>query len=220
MKKIHIKFRYVILILIEIIIIGISSNVFAFELIPELENQNIISRNATILLNVADLSEYENGINVASGKLIYDNNIFEEVSLNGTNGWTGAYNNDQSSDGFGKFILITTTKNATEEQEIAQLTLKVKDNVKNVKTKIKFESLETSYKTDTIKADDKDLELEITEDKIKLLEETKENLSKNVEKDKKTNYNMYIIITFIIIILIMFLIFIIKFKRKGGRNNG
>ena len=211
--------KYIILIIMAIII-GIGSNVFAFEMIPDLVNQDLESRKITILLNISDLSEYEGGVNVASGKLIYDNNIFEKISFNGTNGWTGVYNDDQSSEGFGKFMLITTNGNASKEQEIAQINLKVKDDIKNVRTKIKWISLETSYKSETIKAEDKELSIDITENEISLTKEKTKNSSKNVEKDSKTNYTVYILIICIIIILIMLLIFIIKFKRKGGKNNG
>ena len=73
------KYLFLIVIFtIMITIIGVSSKVFAFELVPELVNQDSESRKITVLLNVYDLSEYEDGINVASGKLIYDNNVFEE----------------------------------------------------------------------------------------------------------------------------------------------
>lgn len=210
--------KYIILVIIAVII-GIGSKVFAFEMIPNLENIDLESRKITVLLNISDLAEYSNGINVASGRLVYDQDVFENISFNATNGWTCAYNDNSTTEGFGKFMLVTTSGNVKKEQEVAQINLKVKDGVGNIRTKIKLESLETTYNLETIKAEDKEIKIDITKDKIKLSDEKNTKTGINVEKTEKTNYNMYIIIICIIIILILFLTLLIKFKRKGGKKN-
>lgn len=127
-------------------------------------------------------------------------------------------------------MLITTSGNATEKTEIAQIKLKLKDNIKNTNTQISIQSIESSYESEKIEAEDKTVNLEINENKVKIIQNEKQELKKDsnestatkqiAEKDIKNpnkennDYIAYIFIGLIVIVTIMFLIFLIKINKK------
>ena len=221
------KFRFILTIIL-FIILGIQLKVNAFEMLPNLENQDLVTKEFEVTLKLTDLAEYENGINVVSGKLVYDADIFESITFSGINGWTCAYNDQENTGNEGKFVLITTSGNLKEEKDVAQINVKVKENLKNINTTIKFESVETSYQSKAIKTEDKEIPIEIKDNKVSLKEikevntATSKNIDNNINENQNVketqNYNIYVIIG-IVVILIMFLIFIIKIIKKGGKSN-
>lgn len=217
------KKKYIILMLVVILIIAIQSKVNAFDVLPSLENTDLVTQEIQISLKLSDLADYKNGINVASGKLVYDHDIFEKVSFNGINGWTCAYNDQENTGNEGKFVLITTSGNLREEKEVAKINFKIKSNINNVKTTIKLESVETSYQSNTIKAEDKEINIEIKDNEVNLVKENYETEQENsldaTNIEKKDNNTFYVIIAVITIILIMFLIFIINKSKKGGEKH-
>lgn len=164
----------------------------------------------------------KNGINVVSGKLIYDSNIFESVSFKGINNWSCAYNNEEKNENEGKFVLITTAGNVTEEKYIAQIELELKPNVTEQNTTIKIESIQTSYNSEKINTQDKEINLQIEENNIKILEDDNINIDKkqddsiNTETEKnEINYGIYVLIFLITIMIVIFIIIIIKMKKRG-----
>lgn len=217
------KKKYIILMLVVILIIAIQSKVNAFDVLPSLENQDLVTQEIQISLKLSDLEDYKNGINVASGKLVYDHDIFEKVSFNGINGWTCAYNDQDNTGNEGKFVLITTSGNLKEEKEVAKINFKIKSNINNINTTIKLESVETSYQSNTIKAEDKEINIEIKDNEVNLVKENYETEQENsldaTNIEKKDNNTFYVIIAVITIILIMFLIFIINKSKKGGEKH-
>lgn len=217
------KLKYIILIII-ILIMSVKTYSLAFDFLPYIEKKEILNNEINISLKLSDLEEYDEGLNVVSGKLVYDHNIFEEATFNGNNGWTCAYNNDESTGNEGKFVLITTAGNATKDTEIAQIVLKLKENIKDINTGITIESIESSYDSEKIETQDKKINLEISNETIRISNATnnkteEKEISKNndVKKEKKVeknNYIVYIFIGIIVIVTILFLIFIIKINKK------
>lgn len=216
--------KKILFILIMIIIVGIHTEVSAFDLLPNIDQQELQENSIKIYLQLSDLQDYEDGINVLSGKLVYDSDIFENVSITGMNSWSSIYNNEEENENQGKFILITTAGNVTQEREIAQIELKLKKNAKQQKTEIRIEQIETSYHAETIAIEDKAIHLEIEENEIKMIQDNNLNIEESIVQNQDTEESQNqenIIIYFLIIILSIFIvvILIILIKMKGVNKN-
>ena len=221
------KKKIYIIVLMVILILGINIEALAFDLLPKASMQDMEDNKIEISLKISDLGDYEEGINVVSGKLTYDSNIFESISFKGINNWSCAYNNEEGNANQGKFMLITTNGNVRKDKEVAVIELTLKQNVTEQNTKIKIESIQTSYHSEKINAEDKEISLQINNNNVKITpeEDNSLNLDKNnnlnITEDKENaeiSYVTYILIAIITIIVITFIILIIKMKRKEKTN--
>lgn len=206
---------YVILIMITIIL-GIHLEALAFEIVPEIDQESLKEKKIKISLQVDDLEDYENGINAVSGKLIYDSNIFENVSFTGSNKWTCVYNNEEGNKEKGKFMLITTSGNVTRKREIAEIELQLKPGVTEQNTEIVIEKIQTSHNSEKITAEDKVIQLHVGENGIQM-GVVNSNID-SPENQDNIDYIKYIIIVLLTIMIIVFTIIIIKIKRKEKTN--
>ena len=222
-----IKKKLYIIALIILLTLGINIETLAFDLLPKVSMQDMEDNKIEISLNISDLGDYEEGINVVSGKLIYDSNIFESVSFKGINNWSCAYNNEEGNGNQGKFMLITTNGNVRKDKEVAVIELTLKQNLTEQSTKIKIESIQTSYHSKKINAKDKEISLQIEDNNVKIISEEDNRLNLdnkntlNVIEDKEKaeiSYFTYMLIAIITIIVIIFIILIIKMKRKEKTN--
>ena len=200
--------KIICLIVIVLVLLGINTNALAFDLTAYIDGHEIDEKQVQIGLKVSDLDENPEGINAVSGKVIYDSNVFDTVSITGKNNWSAIYNDEEENENRGKFILITTSGNVTEETDIAYISFKLKSNINNIKTQIKIEQIQTSYQSEIIIADDKIINLEINDNDIKI---TENKLNENVKNEFK-NYTIYTIIAIAIVLLVIILI--IKNKEK------
>ena len=210
-------------------ILGIHIDVLAFDLDTSINTQILEEKKIEITLKLSDLEDYTNGINVVSGKLKYDSDVFDNVSFTGMNNWTCAYNNEKGNDNEGKFILMTTAGNVKADTEVAKIKLELKSDINNIKTKIKIQEIETSYQAEKINTEDKELNFIIVDNTIKLAENNKgeekaeesisesENVSvqNDVVAQKKDNYYIVIFLVLAIILFIILVILIINRKRRG-----
>lgn len=208
-------------------ILGIHIDVLAFDLDTSINTQILEEKKIEITLKLSDLEDYTNGINVVSGKLKYDSDVFDNVSFTGMNNWTCAYNNEKGNDNEGKFILMTTAGNVKADTEVAKIKLELKSDINNLKTKIKIQEIETSYQAEKINTEDKELNFIIIDNTIKLAENNKEeekaeeSISENVSvqndvvAQKKDNYYIVIFLVLAIILFIILVILIINRKRRG-----
>lgn len=104
------------------------------------------------------------GINNIVGYLKYDESIFDDVKIEGTNEWIFDQNQDKNSERYGKFVLYTMKEGTNENQDIAVLTLKLKDNLKPQTTEVKFTKLQSSNGKFSVDEDDKKAIIEIYEE--------------------------------------------------------
>lgn len=211
-----------------IIILGIHIDALAFDLDTSINTQILKEKKIEITLKLSDLEDYTNGVNVVSGKLKYDSDVFENISFSGMNNWTCAYNNEKGNENEGKFILMTTAGNVKADTELAKIKLELKSDINNLKTKIKIQEIETSYQSEKIHTEDKEFNFIIVDNSIKLAEnntkeeKTAEYVSENVLAesdvlaDKKDNSQtiMFLILAIILAILIILIILIINKKRR------
>lgn len=215
--------KKVLFIWIMIMVVGICIDVLAFDLDASVNTQLPEEKEIEITLKVSDLEDYTKGINVVSGKLIYDSDIFDNVSFSGMNNWTCAYNNEKGNINEGKFILMTTAGNAKEDKEVAKIKLELKSDINNVQTKIKIQEIETSYQSEKIHAKDKEVNFIIDANTVKLAEDDRkeekiENISEltkdNATVGNKYHKNIFIFLIVAIIILVILIILIINKKRR------
>lgn len=219
-------------LLIVIMILVIHTNALAFDLDTSVNLQMLEENKIEISLKLSDLADYANGINVVSGKLRVDSDVFDNVSFTGMNNWTCAYNNEKGNENKGKFILMTTSGNVKSDIEVAKIKLELKHNINNIQTKIKIQDIETSYQSEKIYTDEKEIKFKITDNSIKLVEDNFEENDKTEEKniepildnsleennilaEKKDNHFVFIFVILAIIILIIVVILIINMKRRG-----
>ena len=104
------------------------------------------------------------GINNIVGYLKYDESIFDDVKIEGTNEWIFEQNQDKNSERYGKFVLYTMKEGTNENQDIAVLTLKLKDNIKPQTTEVKFTKLQSSNGKFSVDEDDRKAIIEIYEE--------------------------------------------------------
>ena len=82
-----------------------------------------------------------NGINILEGNINFDKEMIENVDVEGENNWKIEYNNDTNSDLNGKFLMIKDVNGIKDDEEILNLKIKIKDNIKKANTKILLKDL-------------------------------------------------------------------------------
>lgn len=207
------------IIIMALVIFLIPIKALAFNLQTNISEEEIQDGTITISLKISDLQEYTNGINAVSGKLVYDTNMIESVTFKGMNNWSCAYNDEENNENKGNFMLITTSGNVNTDTEVAKIELKLKNVTEQQKTKIKFEDIQTSYHAQKIKAEDKEINLKIEDNKIEIMKQEEQNqkIQQDVKQEKKVDYKLISIILMIIILLIT-IDLIIKFKGRRKIN--
>lgn len=207
------------IIIMALVIFLIPIKALAFNLQTNISEEEIQDGTITISLKISDLQDYTNGINAVSGKLVYDTNMIESVTFKGMNNWSCAYNDEENNENKGNFMLITTSGNVNTDTEVAKIELKLKNVTEQQKTKIKFEDIQTSYHAQKIKAEDKEINLKIEDNKIEIMKQEEQNqkIQQDVKQEKKVDYKLISIILMIIILLIT-IDLIIKFKGRRKIN--
>lgn len=121
MKKIKISIICILIILCIPIIVEAAT----IDINLKAEKQNYeISENentVTITIELGDFVNLSDGEPLGySGTLEYNQSIFQEVSVEGLNGWSVSFNSDNN-------MILGDTSNGKANEEIAKLTFKVKD---------------------------------------------------------------------------------------------
>lgn len=219
------KQRMILIIITILVVLGIQLDSLAFDLQTNIKQQSLQEGEIKIFLKISDLQDYSDGINVVSGKLVYDTNLFECVSFTGMNNWSCAYNNEEENESQGKFMLITTAGNVTEEKEVAQIELRLKTKVAQQEAKVKFEEIQTSYHAEKIETEDKVFNLKVEGNNIEIVQNDNEkteviqDIKETEEKqNKNTNDHVYILIAIMVIMLVILVILMIKLKERGRTN--
>ena len=124
----------------------------------------------TITIKIKDVG-IDEGINSIQGQLIYSKNDWEQVNaedIKSKNNWSMTYNNEDT-ESEGKFILINFGLGETEEQELAQITLKSKTKIISKNSEIKLSELYTTDGEKMIEIEDQVKKIDIQGDMTALL---------------------------------------------------
>lgn len=116
----------------------------------------------TITIKIKDVG-IDEGINSIQGQLIYSKDDWEQVSvedIKSKNNWSMTYNSE-NTESEGKFILINFGLGETEEQELAQITLKSKTKIIGKNSEIKLQELYTTDGERMIELEDEIVKINI-----------------------------------------------------------
>lgn len=94
-----------------------------------------------VKVSLKDIDMSGNGINILEGNINFDKEMIENVDVEGENNWKIEYNNDTNSDLNGKFLMIKDVNGIKDDEEILNLKIKIKDNIKKANTKILLKDL-------------------------------------------------------------------------------
>lgn len=134
MKKIKILvFSFLLILYVLFKPLVVEAATINIGLKTETENFRLTDENDVLVVTI-ELGDFVNlpeGEPLGySGELQYDDSIFEEVSVEGLNGWSALFNDENK-------ILIGDTAKAEANLEIARINLKIKsDNVSNMENAV------------------------------------------------------------------------------------
>lgn len=112
-----------------------------------------------VKVSLKDIDMSENGINILEGNINFDKEMIENVDVEGENNWKIEYNNDTNSDLNGKFLMIKDVNGIKDDEEILNLKIKIKDNIKKANTKILLKDLTSNDGNNLINIGNKEINI-------------------------------------------------------------
>lgn len=192
----------------------------------------------TISLKISDIDAGELGINTFKCLFKYDESIFEEVKITSKNNWSITYNDQKDNEEYGTLLAVLLSAGVTEDQEIGEITLKVKENSEGKTGNITFTEVSTNDGqvtiTDTDKTiginvageqnseeDNKEDNTEVQEPQNEIKEDNNNTIINTIENDvtiskdpiPQTGNNETIMFVGVIVGVIVALITIIKYQK-------
>lgn len=125
--------------------------------------ENIKAKKGDILeveIILKDIDMGEKGINTIEGYIEYDEDVIENVEIINEKEWQMTYNNDTKSELHGKFLSVKNIDGVKEEEKIATLRFKIKDNIKKQKSQIKIKEITSNDGENLINIGEKIVNLE------------------------------------------------------------
>lgn len=134
-----------------------DSDKLSFDLLVTPEVAKVKSgETVEISIDLSQINVGENGLNSIVGNLKYDEKLFDSMTFVGsenisndgntkdTTKWNVELNQIKDSDLYGKFCIYTMKEGVKDNQNVAKISLKLKENLKPQTTKVIFENLESS----------------------------------------------------------------------------
>lgn len=112
-----------------------------------------------VKVSLKDIDMSGNGINILEGNINFDKEMIENVDVEGENNWKIEYNNDTNSDLNGKFLMIKDVNGIKDDEEILNLKIKIKDNIKKANTKILLKDLTSNDGNNLINIGNKEINI-------------------------------------------------------------
>lgn len=218
-----------IILILSLCIFPVISNAqgFVFKTDPE---EKIVEpgENIEIKLSINDIKDIEEGINTIVGYIEYEEGLFETIDFAGKDKWKVTYNNDKKNKLYGKFAITTLQNGILEDEQIATLNVKLKGNLPDGKTEIKFKSISSSDGYNTISEDDRIVKLIIKNIESDVKNEEPKNEPKDEPKNEDnekpqdilTGDNIYVYFAIIGVALIVIVVaFIILNNKNKDKDN-
>lgn len=204
-------------------VIGKTNLSFKFSATP---NSDIVVEGEIIKINlkISDINAGEEGINTVSFRFTYDENFFEDVSVNSKNNWSITYNDEKDNKERGRALAILLSSGITKDQEIGEITLKVKKNLTLKTGTIKFTEVSTNNGTSIIKEEDKTININLKEvgsetNTINKEESFDTNLKEQINVENNNSWIKFVAIAAILIVIIAVVIVVICIIRKKSNAN-
>lgn len=112
-----------------------------------------------VKVSLKDIDMSGNGINILEGNINFDKEMIENVDVEGENNWKIEYNKDSNSDLNGKFLMIKDVNGIKDDEEILNLKIKIKDNIKKANTKILLKDLTSNDGNNLINIGNKEINI-------------------------------------------------------------
>ncbi len=183
------------LLIVMIIAISFSviSQAMSFDFIPDPTEKVVYPGDTVeIKLNVKNIKDIEEGINTIVGFMDYEEEYFSSMEFEGNDKWGVTYNDRTKSDLYGKFAITTMRNGVKQDEKVATLTLKLKDNLQEGETEIHFTKLVSSDGENSIEEDNRTVRLIVrqkpagqTDDNTK--EEQKDTPQGTTKQETKKN---------------------------------
>ena len=94
-----------------------------------------------IEINLKDIDMGEKGINVIEGYIEYDEDVIESIEIIDENQWQMTYNNDKTSELYGKFLSKKNIEGTKGNEKIAKIKLKIKDKISKTTSQVKIKEI-------------------------------------------------------------------------------
>ncbi len=122
----------------------------------------------TIIINlkIEDIDAGDMGINTFKSVFKYDEEVFEFIKVENKNNWEITYNDEKNNEQYGTLLAVLVEEGVKEEQEIGQITLKVKEGNKGKTGHITFTEIASNDGSSLILDEDKTIEINIKEDAL------------------------------------------------------
>lgn len=219
-----------IILILSLCILPISSNAqgFVFETDPQ---EKIVEpgERIEIKLSINNIKDIEEGINTIVGYLEYEEGLFETIDFVGKDKWKVTYNDDKKSKLYGKFAITTLQNGILKDEQIATLNVKLKGNLPDGETEIKFKSISSSDGYNTIGEEDRSVKLiikniksDIKNEEPKDDEPTENKTEEKVDKPQNiiTGDKIFLYIGIIVIaVIVNCIILVILKKNKNNKND-
>lgn len=213
-----------IILILSLCVLPINSNAqgFVFKTEPE---EKIVEpgESIEIKLSINDIKDIEEGINTIVGYLEYEENLFETIDFVGKDKWKVTYNDDEKNKLYGKFAITTLQNGILKDEQIATLNVKLKGNLPDGETEIKFKSISSSDGYNIVNEEDRIVKLIIKNIESDVKNEEPKNEPKDEPKnednekpqDISTGDNIYVYFAIIGVALIVVFVTFIILKNKN-----
>ena len=133
---------------------------FNFVAIPDYQKKRA-GETAEIKLRIKNIDMGDVGLNNVVGYLSYDEALFDEVNIEGIGDWHFERNQDKNHEMYGKFVIYNMSEGVTEGQDVADITLKIKEDVKPQRTEVKITNLQSSDGNEKVEVSDETAVIDI-----------------------------------------------------------
>lgn len=207
-----------------------DNNDFNFDFVVNPEfTKTKAGETVKIKLSLQDINMGEHGLNNVVGYLKYDESVYESVEIKGINGWEFNQNTDKSHSMFGKFVIHKMEESVKNNEDVAELILKLKSDLKPQTTELNFTKLQSSNGDNLVLEKDKKAVIEIVEEDVVIPDEPKQGEEepkvpevpvKIDSKVIKTGDNLVFAVLSLILATIALNIIILKKNKLKSNNSG
>lgn len=207
-----------------------NNNDFNFDFVVNPEfTKTKAGETVKIKLSLQDINMGEQGLNNVVGYLKYDESVYESVEIKGINGWEFNQNTDKSHSMFGKFVIHKMEESVKNNEDVAELILKLKSDLKPQTTELNFTKLQSSNGDNLVLEKDKKAVIEIVEEDVVIPDEPKQGEEepkvpevpvKIDSKVIKTGDNLVFPVLSLILATIALNIIILKKNKLKSNNSG
>ena len=182
----------------------------------------------TVTIGISKVNVGEDGINTIEAILEYDETVFEKVQktdITSANSWAITYNDTEEGQK-GALLGIIMSVGEKEDQTIATIKLKVKEDAAGKTGSIKFKEIATNNREELIYDTDKNISVTVsssetetpkpTEEKPTTQEETKQETKDSTKSSgnlPKTGVNNGFVVVAVIVLIIASIVLLKKIKK-------